>query len=66
MRIDDVLRGQHVDAWLRLTGLMTARDFVQMLDGNLHLLLILETEFERRFPKEWEQWHASYKTDGIE
>lgn len=56
---DGVLRDRTVpvlDRWLRLAGILTAGQFVRFLDASMNLMIVLEHEFERRFPAECAAW----------
>lgn len=46
----------NTDAWLKVAGVADATTFERLLDGNLDVAVVLELEFERRFPREHELW----------
>ena len=52
----------NLDAWLRLAGIIDAEMFARLLDGHLNIMVVLEHEFDRRFPNECAAWRS--KQDG--
>jgi hypothetical protein len=46
----------NVDVWLRIAGVADADELRRFLDGTLGIMVILEHEFERRFPAEHAAW----------
>lgn len=48
--------GGSVDRLLRLFGLMDAAQLERFGDGLTNIYVVLDREFERRFPKEFAVW----------
>lgn len=51
------------DKWLRLAGILSAEQLESLLDGQLNAMIIIDHEFERRFPKEHAIWTAKHESD---
>jgi hypothetical protein len=49
-----------LDGWMRITGILTPDQFRTMLESGLNLMVLLEAEFERRFPAECAAWQAQH------
>lgn len=54
----------NVDAWLRMAGLSSEAELEQLLMGNLNAHVVLEHEFERRFPSAHNRWLRRLESDG--
>jgi hypothetical protein len=48
------------DAWLKIAGISDAETLQRLLNGNLDVAVILEHEFERRFPLEYATWDREH------
>jgi hypothetical protein len=48
------------DAWLKIAGISDAETLQRLLNGNLDVAVILEHEFERRFPLEHATWDREH------
>lgn len=49
----------HVDRWLRMAGVTDATELASLLDGMMNAMIIVDHEFERRFPTEYAAWVAT-------
>lgn len=54
--------GSRVDVLIRIACIATADQLAGMLDGAMNAMIVLEHEFERRFPKEHAEWER--RTEG--
>lgn len=48
----------NADAWLRLAGVMTEAELEQALRGAVNVYIVLEHEFQRRFPEAYARYEA--------
>lgn len=46
----------NTDFWCRLACIASAKELEKFMDGTIGVMVILEHEFERRFPKEYKIW----------
>lgn len=53
----------YADRLLKLAGVMAADDFTALLESGMTVLVLMEREFERRFPREWAAWTTKVDAD---
>ena len=53
----------NVDVWLRICGVATEADLRRFIDGHLNIGVILDHEFQRRFPEAHRAWCKEHDVD---